>query len=110
MQFFQGKPDLRTRAQHVLTALQDHPDAWTRVDTILEQAQVTESKFLGLKILEALISTKWKILPAEQRDGIKNYVVAQVIASSSSDEALRNPVSKHLLGKLNLVLVQVRSI
>lgn len=50
-------------------------------------------------------SNRWKILPAEQREGIKNYVVTKIIAMSSSEEVLRK--EKVFLQKLNLTLVQI---
>jgi exportin-1 len=72
-------------AQRVLTQFQEHPDAWTRADAILEYAQVRETKCkasflcssmrvnfisdLALSILEKLIQTRWKILPREQALG-----------------------------------------
>lgn len=75
-------------AQRVLTQFQEHPDAWTRADAILEYGQVRETKcmsFVGLSfqdsllinhridlalsILEKLIQTRWKILPREQALG-----------------------------------------
>jgi len=48
---------------------------------------------------------RWKVLPSEQRNGIKNYVVGKVI-QVSSDEALANN-EKVFLSKLNLTLVQI---
>ena len=48
---------------------------------------------------------RWKVLPTEQRDGIKNYIVAKVI-KVSSDGALASS-DKVFLSKLNLTLVQV---
>lgn len=56
-------------AQEVLTALKEHPDAWTRVDTILEYSQNQQTKFYGLQILEQVIKTRWKALPREQCEG-----------------------------------------
>jgi exportin-1 len=51
------------------------------------------------------LSLRWRILPAEQRDGIKNYVVGKII-SMSSDEALMAR-EKVFIGKLNLTLVEI---
>ncbi len=48
---------------------------------------------------------RWKILPTEQRDGIKNYVVGKIIAMSSDDATLQR--DKVFLGKLNLTLVEI---
>ena len=37
---YTGIGDQQRVAQEVLTTLKEHPDAWTRVDTILEYSQV----------------------------------------------------------------------
>lgn len=51
------------------------------------------------------VSVRWKVLPTDQREGIKNYVVGKVI-QVSSDETLANS-EKFFLSKLNLTLVQI---
>ena len=48
---------------------------------------------------------RWKILPAEQREGIKNYIVGRVI-SMSSDEAIMKS-ERVFISKLNLTLVEI---
>lgn len=64
------------------------------------------AQYIGLQILEKLVRTKWKALPADQQQGIRNFIV-QVTVDISSDEA-RMRREKSYLNKLNLVLVQVR--
>ncbi|KAJ2016527.1 Karyopherin transporter, partial [Coemansia sp. S610] len=61
--------------------------------------------FIALQILEKLIQTKWKILPIEQRTGIKNFIVEVILHTASTEESLRQ--NKVYLNKLNLILVQV---
>uniref|UniRef100_A0A671L4G4 Exportin-1 n=1 Tax=Sinocyclocheilus anshuiensis TaxID=1608454 RepID=A0A671L4G4_9TELE len=75
-------------AQEVLTNLKDHPDAWTRVDTILEFSQNMKTKYYALQILETVIKTRWKILPRNQCDGIKKYVVGLIIKTSSDSNSV----------------------
>jgi exportin-1 len=58
---------------------QQHPDSWKRVDAILEQSSLTQTKFIALQILETLIKTMWKVLPLDQRTGIRTFVVAIVM-------------------------------
>ena len=41
-------PTQQRMAQEVLTHLKEHPDAWTRVDTILEFSQNMNTKVSGL--------------------------------------------------------------
>ena len=60
-------------AQEVLTTLKEHPDAWTRVDTILEYSSEQQTKYYALQILETVIKTRWKVLPREQCEGEDRY-------------------------------------
>ena len=53
-------------AQEVLTTLKEHPEAWTRVDTILEYSSNPQTKYYALQILEQVINTRWKVLPRDQ--------------------------------------------
>ncbi|KAI8826555.1 armadillo-type protein [Fimicolochytrium jonesii] len=92
-------------ANTVLEQFRQHPDAWKRVDAILERSQVLQSKYIALSILENLIKSMWKILPEDQRAGIKNFIVAFIIKNSSDDETLEK--NRLLLSKLNIVLVQI---
>lgn len=57
------------QAGEVLNHLKEHPEAWTRVDTILEFSQNQQTKYYALQILEKTIKTKWKALPRNQCDG-----------------------------------------
>lgn len=80
-------------ADQILTQLKQHPDAWTRVDTILEFSNNQQTKvgfniwifhkiynffesfswflfqYFALQILESVIKTRWKVLPSEQCEG-----------------------------------------
>lgn len=95
----------RSQAQKVLTQLKEHPDAWTRVDTILEYSRSQQTKFFALLILEDVIKFKWRALPREQCEGIKNYVVNLAIKLSSDEATLHR--ERVFLTKLNYALVQV---
>ncbi|XP_037957389.1 exportin-1 [Teleopsis dalmanni] len=92
-------------AQDILTTLKEHPDAWTRVDSILEFSQNQQTKFYALQILEEVIKTRWKILPRNQCEGIKKYVVGLIIKTSSDAEVME--ANKVYLNKLNVILVQI---
>ncbi|XP_059157239.1 exportin-1-like [Physella acuta] len=92
-------------AQEVLTTLKEHPDAWTRVDTILEFSNNQQTKYYALQILENVIKTRWKVLPRAQCEGIKKYIVGLIIKTSS--EALLLEREKVYIGKLNMILVQI---
>lgn len=92
-------------AQDILTTLKEHPDAWTRVDSILEFSQNQQTKFYALQILDEVIKTRWKILPRNQCEGIKKYVVGLIIKTSSDPATME--ANKVYLNKLNMILVQI---
>ena len=68
-------------AQEVLTTLKEHPDAWTRVDTILEYSSNQQTKYYALQILENVIKTRWKVLPRPQCEGELSLVILDVVCS-----------------------------
>ncbi|KAK9807779.1 hypothetical protein WJX72_008954 [[Myrmecia] bisecta] len=96
---------VRAAAEASLKKLQEHPEAWTRVDSILEQSQSQQSKFFALQILEEVIKYRWGALPDEQREGIKNYISNLIIKMSSDEASFRR--EKVFINKLNIILVQV---
>ncbi|KAI9179359.1 Karyopherin transporter [Blastocladiella emersonii ATCC 22665] len=103
--FYRSHGAEQQQAQQLLTAFQEHPDAWTRADAILEQSAVMQSKYIALQILERLVQIRWKVMAPDARLGIKNYIVAKVISVSSNDALSRD--NRQFLAKLNLVLVQI---
>ena len=102
---YQGGGQHQHLAQQLLTQLKEHPDAWTRVDAILEYSSSEQTKYFALQILEGVIKTKWKALPHEQCEGIQKYIVALIIKLSASQEEM--DLHKVYLNKLNVILVQI---
>ena len=76
------------------------------MDTILEFSTNQQTKYYALQILESVIKTRWKVLPRNQCEGIKKYIVGLIIKTSSDPETLEK--EKTYLNKLNMILVQVR--
>lgn len=82
-------------------------------------------QYIGLQILEKVITTRWKSLPDGQRQGtraflfqcvlefnkihlgIRNFVVGVTVKVASDETTLRK--EKTYINKLNLALVQVRA-
>ncbi len=96
----------RNAAQELLTKLQDLPNAWMRVDKVLDfPSSSVNAKFFALQILDKLIRYRWKTLPRETCESIRNYVVNKVIKMSETDEILIR--ERLFVGKLNLILVQI---
>lgn len=92
-------------AQTVLTQLKENPDAWTKVDAILQYSKNQETKYFALQILETLIKTRWNALPAVQTAGIKTFIIDLIIKTSSDAATVER--EKFYLTKLNMVLVQI---
>jgi exportin-1 len=95
----------RPAASQFLCTLKDHPEMWKRADAILETSKELASKFFGLQVLSETINTRWKILPQDQREGIRNYIVGKIISLSNTDEQLKQ--NNAFLMRLNLVLVYI---
>jgi len=51
------------------------------------------------------MNCRWKVLPQDQREGIKSYVVGKIIAMSNDEAVLSR--EKVFLSKLNLTLVEI---
>jgi hypothetical protein len=47
----------RVAAEQALKAFQEHPDAWTRVDSILKKAKTQQTKYFALQVGQLL--TAW---------------------------------------------------
>lgn len=84
-----NKHKQRAAAEKVLKAYQDHPDAWARVDAILDKASTQQTKFFALQVLEAAVKFRWGALPAEQREGVKNYVSNLIIKYATNEQLFR---------------------
>lgn len=103
--FYNGTGGQQQHAQLVLTKFQDHPDSWRLADKILQFSNNPNSKFIGLSILDRLITTRWKLLPDEQRIGIRNFIVGMII-SFCQDEGIFGR-QKNLINKADLILVEI---
>ncbi|POS86057.1 ARM repeat-containing protein, partial [Erysiphe pulchra] len=103
--FYEGRGDSQKAAQAALNQFKEDPDSWLLVDKILQDATFPQTKYLGLQVLDNVIMTRWKVLPKEQCQGIRNFVVNFIIQCSSSEESLKT--QRTLLNKLNLVLISV---
>lgn len=100
-----GSPAEVVQAQSVLNQFKEHENAWQAVDTILEQTQSDFSRYFALSVLEPVIKYKWKAMPREQQEGIKNYIVEKVVKISSDEDLMRE--QEMVLHKLNIILVQI---
>ena len=100
----------RAMANKLLMALQQHEGMWVNVDKILEIPSAADAGnqqmlFFGLQVLEDTIQVRWNILPEDQRNGIKNYIVNKIIGVSSNEDFSKR--QSLFLNKLNLVLIEI---
>jgi len=95
----------RAAANNTLMKLQDNQDLWIKADAIIENATHPQAKFFGVQVLDSAIKTRWKILPSEQKEGIKQFVVGKIISMSQEADVLKR--EKVFVGKLNLTLVEI---
>ncbi|GAA5913363.1 hypothetical protein JCM8208_004742, partial [Rhodotorula glutinis] len=100
-----GSGPQQQQASTVLAQFQEHPDAWQRVPAILDTSSNAQTKYIALQIMDRLIKTRWKVLPEDQRSGIRNFVVGVIVKTSSDEQTLRR--EKSFVNKLNLILVQI---
>eukprot|EP00545_Synedropsis_sp_CCMP1620_P000226 CAMPEP_0119020706 /NCGR_PEP_ID=MMETSP1176-20130426/24555_1 /TAXON_ID=265551 /ORGANISM="Synedropsis recta cf, Strain CCMP1620" /LENGTH=1073 /DNA_ID=CAMNT_0006975169 /DNA_START=280 /DNA_END=3501 /DNA_ORIENTATION=- len=95
----------RAAANKALMQLQEAPELWTKADEMIEKSNNAQTRFFGLQVLDDAIKTRWKIIPGEQREGIKNYVVGKIISMSSDEASMQR--DRVLISKLNLILVEM---
>ncbi|RDI82292.1 hypothetical protein Vi05172_g7737 [Venturia inaequalis] len=60
---------------------------------------------IGLQVLDNVINTRWRVLPRDQCQGIRNFVVNFIIQMSGTEESLRQ--QRALITKLNMTLVNI---
>lgn len=95
----------RALANTTLMRMQESLDLWTKAGEIIEQSKVDQSRFFALSILDVAIKTRWKVMPQEERLGIRNFVVNNIIGISQDEVLLRK--ERLYRGKLNLTLVEI---
>ncbi|GMH35437.1 hypothetical protein BSKO_03305 [Bryopsis sp. KO-2023] len=99
-----GNNEQRGAAEAILRKLQEHPDAWRKVDQILKESKSSQTKFFALQILESLIKYRWGALPEDQREGIKNFISTLVVNISSTPPQEQQAF---FMRKLDAILVEI---
>ena len=95
----------RSGADEFLQKLTENPDMWKRSYDVLENSKNELTKFFMLQVLQVAINTRWKVLPADQKENIRNYIVTKILDFSKTDQLLKE--NRSFLSRLNLVLVQI---
>ncbi|KAI1914616.1 Karyopherin transporter [Ophidiomyces ophidiicola] len=105
--FYEGSGDVRKQAQQSLTEFKQNPDAWLLVGNILQESNYLLTLYLdlALQVLDDVIMTRWKVLPRDQCQGIRNFIVNCIIEHSKTEDKLKS--ERAFLNKLNLVLVSI---
>eukprot|EP00501_MAST-03F_sp_TOSAG23-6_P001823 GSMAST32.ASY1.ANO1.1901.1 assembled CDS len=87
--FYQPTSASRGKAQEILVQLQKNPQAWTR--------------FYALQVLNDTIKTRWKVLPPNERQGVKDYLVKKIIDLTKDEESLQK--ERQFTRKMNETLI-----
>ena len=53
----------RQASERILQKLQEHPDAWTRVDSVLEHSKSQQAKFYALQVRHVLQASTFLTFP-----------------------------------------------
>lgn len=102
---FGGSGQNRVVANDILNKFKSNPDSWLVVDRILQQALNPNTKFFALQILEEAVNTRWKIMPDDQKNGIRTFIINLVLKLSEDESIMQQ--SQHLLTKLNATLISI---
>jgi len=102
---FHGQGQEHEAAKNILQKFKEHPDSWIKVDAILEASTVQETKYYALQILEGVIRMRWKLLPLQDREGVKKFTVGLIVKISANEETAKS--EKTYLNKLNVILIQI---
>lgn len=105
--FYGGSGKLQQDAQVALTTFQNDPNSWMKVDQILQFSKNDNTRFIALSILDKLIKTRWKSLPAEQRVGIRNFIVGMIISLVQEGAKSGLKVDNQLVRKCDITLVEI---
>jgi len=84
---FSGSGQNRVVANDILNKFKSNPDSWLVVDRILQQASNPNTKFFALQILEEAVNTRWKIMPDDQKNGIRTFII-NLVLKLSEDETI----------------------
>ncbi|XP_053991470.1 exportin-1-like isoform X2 [Hylaeus volcanicus] len=99
-----GSHDERTIAHDVLSQLKSSNEAWRVVGSILQLSKDSNTRFFALTILENCISTRWNVLPDDQKLGVKQYVTDMTL-TACTDPTLVD--AKYFITKVNQTLIQI---
>ncbi|EZG78145.1 putative exportin 1-like protein [Gregarina niphandrodes] len=98
--FYSGTDNVRMKeVQGVLTQLQQHPESWRLVQTILEHSHSENTQYYALSLLTTAVKSRWNVLPIAERVQIPKYLYELSMSLGGS----RSP----LLTKINETMVLV---
>ena len=93
------------QAHHVVIQLQEHPDMWQVVSMIIENSTNLMGTIFAVQVLQKVIQQRWKALPAEQRAGMKGYVINLIMTICQNGQMDND--TRTLLSKMNMTLVEI---
>ncbi len=96
-----AKNPKKNEAEKILSEFLDNPNSWTKVDSIIRQSKSSQSKFIGLKVLEDNIKVRWNLLDDNTKEAIRNYVISYIMANSTTSS------TDIVLKRFNSILIDI---
>lgn len=100
-----GTPAQIMEAQAILTKFKQTPDAFYRVDKLLNESHSTSTKFLALQILNEAIFERWNSIDEVNQQAIRAFIINLIAKECGSFQQIRS--NRALLTKLNSTLVSI---
>ncbi|KCZ80277.1 hypothetical protein H312_02335 [Anncaliia algerae PRA339] len=100
LEAFDPQNEKKEESEQILVEFKEHPNSWSRVDTILKESSNPKTHFFALQILENAVKTRWFLFSMEQRNGLKTYVVQFILETSAQKE-------NYILKRFNIILVEI---
>lgn len=97
-------PDNRKKeeAERILLRFKELPNAWMKVDYILNTSTQQESHYVALQLLEGMVKTKWSLFDEGMKQGLRMYVFQLVIEKSKGEGR-----ESYVLQELNTILIEI---
>ncbi|KEG12996.1 putative exportin 1, putative,RNA-nuclear export factor [Trypanosoma grayi] len=100
-----GSPQEIMKAQEVLSAFKEKPDAFLHVGALLTNSQNLTTRFFAIQVLEDAILHRWNTFTNDQREEIRSFVVSLIVGECGNLNRMRS--RKALLTKMNSALVSI---
>ncbi|CAD8058197.1 unnamed protein product [Paramecium primaurelia] len=94
-----------TACNKIWVDLQNDQFFWTMTDQVILLCKQNQTKFLALKVLEEQIKTKWNLIREESRQGLKGFILKQLLHFGAKDQ--HDSIEESLLNQINMIIIQI---